>query len=82
MATFNKLKNTFKSNQDIHEDTIFSLASQIYLFITILAKNYKVEEALKILDYENKELHQAKKSKLEKSKSLKQVQSIKDSLGD
>ena len=81
LATFNKLKNTFKSNQDIHEDTIFSLASQIYLFITILAKNYKVEEALKILDYENKELHQAKKSKLEKSKSLKQVQSIKDSPG-
>ena len=81
LTTFNKLKSTFKSNQDIHEDTIFSLASQMYLFITILAKNYKVEEAIKILDYENKDLHKAKVSKLEKSKSLKQVQSIKDAPG-
>ena len=81
LTTFNKLKNEFKSKQDIHEDTIFSLASQMYLFITILGKNYKVEEAIKILDYENKELHKAKENKLEKSKSLKKVQSIKDSPG-
>ena len=81
LTTFNKLKNAFKSNQDIHEDTIFSLASQMYLFITILGKNYKVEEAIKIIDYENKELHKAKENKLEKSKSLRKVQSIKDSPG-
>ena len=80
-TTFNKLKTAFKSNQDIHEDTIFSLASQMYLFITILGKNYKVEEAIKILDFENKDFHKAKESKLEKSKSLKKVQSIKDSPG-
>ena len=57
LTIFNKLKTAFKSNQDIHDihgDTIFSLASQMYLFITILGKNYKVEEAMKILDYENK----------------------------
>ena len=81
LTTFNKLKSSFKSTQDIHEDTIFSLASQMYLFITILGKNYKVEEAMKILDYENKELHKAKENKLEKSKSLRHVQSIKDSPG-
>ena len=81
LTTFNKLKNAFKSNQDIHEDTIFSLASQMYLFITILGKNYKVEEAMKIIDYENKELHKSKENKLEKSKSLRKVQSIKDSPG-
>ena len=81
LTIFNKLKTAFKSNQDIHGDTIFSLASQMYLFITILGKNYKVEEAMKILDYENKELHKAKEAKLEKSRSLKKVQSIKDSPG-
>ena len=81
LIAFNKLKNAFKSNQDIHEDTIFSFASQMYLFITILGKNYKVEEAIKILDFENKEFHKAKDKNIERSKSLKKVQSIKDSPG-
>ena len=81
LTAFNKLKNAFKSNQDIHEDTIFSFASQMYLFITILGKNYKVEEAIKILDFENKEFHKAKDKNIERSKSLKKVQSIKDSPG-
>ena len=81
LTAFNKLKNAFKSNQDIHEDTIFSFASQMYLFITILGKNYKVEEAIKILDYEKKEFHKAKDKNIERSKSLKKVQSIKDSPG-
>ena len=81
LTSFNKLKNSFKSTQDIYEDTIFSLASQMYLFITILGKSYKVEEAMKILEYENKEFHLSKEKSLEKSKSLKKVQSIKDSPG-
>ena len=75
--TFDKLVSKFKSTQDIHEDPIFSLAAQMYLFIIILGKNYKIEEAVKIFEYENKELYKEKKN-IEHAKSLRQVQSIKE----
>ena len=75
---FNKLVHAFKSTQDIYEDPVFSLAAQMYLFIIILGKNYKIEEAKKIFDYEYKELYKVKNNKLEKSKSLRQIQSIKE----
>jgi hypothetical protein len=78
---FDKLVNAFKSNQDIHEDPVFSLSAQMYLFIIILGKNYKVEEAMKIFDYENKELYKEKSNKLERNKSLRQIQSIKEVQG-
>ena len=78
---FDKLVNAFKSKQDIHEDPVFSLAAQMYLFIIILGKNYKVEEAMKIFDYENKELYKEKSNKLERNKSLRQIQSIKEVQG-
>ena len=81
MESFNKLKDAFKSNQDIYEDTLFSLASKMYLFITTLGKNYQVEEAIKVLDYEKKELHKSKKSNSDQNKSLVQVQSIKEGQG-
>ena len=80
-VVFDKLVNAFKSNQDIHEDPIFSLAAQMYLFIIILGKNYKVEEAIKAIDYENRELYKEKTTKLEKTKSLRQIQSIKEVQG-
>ena len=75
---FDDLVKSFKSKQDIHEDPIFSLAAQMYLFIIILGKNYKIDEAIKIFDYENKELYKEKKNNLEKTKSLRQIQSIKE----
>ena len=80
-VVFTKLVNAFKSNQDIHEDSVFSLAAQMYLFIIILGKNYKIEEAIKVFSYENKELYNEKSFKLEKSKSLRQIQSIRDVKG-
>ena len=78
---FDELVKAFKSKQDIHEDPVFSLAAQMYLFIIILGKNYKIDEAIKIFDYENKELYKEKKNQLEKTKSLRQIQSIKEVSG-
>ena len=80
-ATFTKLVTAFKSTLDIHEDQVFSLAAQMYLYIVILANNYKVEEAKIIFDYESKELYKAKQSKLEKSRSLKQAQTFREISG-
>ena len=78
---FTKLIYSFKSTNDIHEDPIFSLAAQMYLYIIILGKNYKIEEATKIFEYAKKELYKDKSNKLEKTKSLRQVQSIKEVSG-
>lgn len=38
---FTKLIYSFKSTNDIHEDPIFSLAAQMYLYIIILGKIIK-----------------------------------------
>ena len=80
---FTKLVNAFKSNQDIHEDPVFSLAAQMYLFIIILGKNYKIEEAIKIFSYENKELYKEKKlekKSIIKTTSIKEVPTVGNSL--
>jgi inositol 1,4,5-triphosphate receptor type 3 len=53
----------------------------MYLYIIILGKNYKIEEATKIFEYAKKELYKDKSNKLEKTKSLRQVQSIKEVSG-
>ena len=81
LVRFNKLVDNFKKKQNIHEDPIFSLAAQMYLFIIILGKNYKIDEAIKVFDYENKELYKEKRNEVERTKSLRQIQSIKDISG-
>ena len=55
-SKLNELKTAFKNNAHIYDDNSFTLASQIFLFITILGKKYNIFEAMKILKYSDKEL--------------------------
>lgn len=55
---YSSLIYQFKLNNDIFEDEFFKLASQIFLFLTILGEKYRYPEAVKILSYNKKDLLQ------------------------
>ena len=54
------LRNIFKTNPHFYEDDFFKLASQMYLFLTIIGEKYDLNEAQKILKYADKDLMQSK----------------------
>ena len=57
-----ELKQFFRENPHIYNDKYFQLASQMYLFMTILAEKFNVKEAEKITKYLEKETIESKVS--------------------
>ena len=55
-SNYTVLKNYFKEHLDIYEDPYFKLASQMYLFLTILGKKFHIPEADKVIRYSEKDL--------------------------
>jgi len=55
-TSYEALIKLFKANNEIYEDEFFKLASQIFLFLTILGEKYNFAEATKILKYKGKDL--------------------------
>lgn len=58
-SCYDALIRQFKANNDIFEDEFFKLASQIFLFLTILGEKYNFAEATKVLQYKAKDLIKA-----------------------
>ncbi len=56
LSAYDAIIKKFKANSEIFEDEFFKLASQIFLFLTILGKKYEFPEASKVLLYQKKEL--------------------------
>ncbi len=59
------LRNIFKTNPHFYEDNFFKLASQMYLFLTIIGEKYDLNEAQKILKYAEKDLMSSKVFEIE-----------------
>ena len=57
-----ELKQFFRGNPHIYNDKYFQLASQMYLFLTILAEKFNVKEAEKVKNYIQKETIESKVS--------------------
>ena len=57
-----ELKQYFRENPHIYNDKYFQLASQMYLFLTILAEKYNIKEAEKVKRYIEKETIDSKVS--------------------
>ena len=57
-----ELKQYFRTNPHIYNDKYFQLASQMYLFLTILAEKFNVKEAEKAKKYTEKETIESKVS--------------------
>ena len=57
-----ELKQYFRTNPHIYNDKYFQLASQMYLFLTILAEKFNVKEAEKVKKYTEKETIESKVS--------------------
>jgi len=53
---YGTLIRRFKDNSNIYDDDFFKLASQMYLFLTILGEKYKIPEAERIIKLDKKEL--------------------------
>ena len=59
----NQLQNDFKKNhKDIYEDQYFKLASQMHLFIIIMAEKYIRKEALQVVGLKNENITDTSKS--------------------
>jgi len=57
-----ELKQFFRENPHIYNDKYFQLASQMYLFMTILAEKFNIKEAEKVIKYIEKETIESKVS--------------------
>ena len=57
-----ELKQYFRTNPHIYNDKYFQLASQMYLFLIILAEKFNVKEAEKVKKYIEKETIESKVS--------------------
>ena len=57
-----ELKQYFRANPHIYNDKYFQLASQMYLFLTILAEKFNEKEAEKVKKYTEKETIESKVS--------------------
>ena len=57
-----ELKKFFRGNPHIYNDKYFQLASQMYLFLTILAEKYNIKDAEKVKNYTEKEPIESKVS--------------------
>ena len=57
-----ELKQFFRGNPHIYNDKYFQLASQMYLFLTILAEKFNIREAEKVKKYTEKETIESKVS--------------------
>ena len=57
-----ELKQFFRGNPHIYTDKYFQLASQMYLFLTILAEKFNVKDAEKVKKYTEKETIESKVS--------------------
>lgn len=49
----NELFYAFKNNNGVYEDENFQLASQMVLFLTIMAEKYTIKEAIKVINLKN-----------------------------
>jgi hypothetical protein len=63
----------FNSDNDMFEDDVFKLCSQMYLFLTILAEKYKYTEVAKALSINEKELIITEKIKRKPTEDNKDV---------
>jgi hypothetical protein len=54
--TYSELIHEFKADNEIYEDEFFKLASQMYLFLTVLGEKYSVPEAERILKLDKREV--------------------------
>jgi hypothetical protein len=54
--TYSELIRNFKADSEIYEDEFFKLASQMYLFLTVLGEKYSVPEAQRILKLDKREV--------------------------
>ena len=57
-----ELKQFFRGNPHIYNDKYFQLASQMYLFLTILAEKFNIRDAEKVKKYTEKETIESKVS--------------------
>lgn len=56
IETYSELIREFKADNEIYEDEFFKLASQMYLFLTVLGEKYSVPEAERILKLDKREV--------------------------
>ena len=69
-----ELKHYFRTNPHIYNDKYFQLASQMYLFLTILAEKFNVKEAEKAKKYTEKETIESKVSDVREISTPKNVE--------